>query len=106
MNEASDASSFPVPCCTYSGEDAAFWLPTEPGMSDEQLGGVFLMSLLRGMTSAMRREPRGGVSCDISPTSIMALLGEARGVAVGPVVYAHNCCGSPVTLPSCVSKEC
>jgi hypothetical protein len=81
--------------CTDNGECADFWLKPEPGMNDLQLGGLFVFSMLRGLSSAMKGHRRAGVSCDIHPTSLLAILGEARGIAVGPVVYAPNLCRTP-----------
>lgn len=81
-----------LPGCSGTGERNAMWLMPEPGMNDAQKGGLFVMSLFRGLSSAMKAEPQAGSSCDIHPTSILAMAGQARGVAVGPVVYAPNTC--------------
>lgn len=78
--------------CTDNGEHADFWLTPEPGMNDLQLGGLVVFSLLRGLSSAMKGQRRGGASCDIHPQSLICLIGEAKGVAIGPVVYAPNLC--------------
>lgn len=86
--------------CTATGENADFWYKFEPGMNDRQKGGLFLFSLLRGLSQTMRGCRRAGVSCDVHPTSILALLGKSRGIAVGPVVYVPNSCRQDAR-PSC-----
>lgn len=80
--------------CTDNGERASFWLKTRPEDTDTQKAGLLLFSLLRGLTSAMKGEPMGGASCDIHPTSILAIAGEVHGIAIGPVVYVPNTCWS------------
>lgn len=89
-----------IPHCTSTGERAGFWLTPKPGMDDLQMGGLVVFSLLRGLSSAMKREPQAGASCDIHPHSLLAIAGEARGVAVGPVVYAPHLCREPLPRPS------
>ena len=90
-----DAEALEVKTCTDNGEDADFWLKPESGMSDKQMGGLLLLSLARGLASAMKGRRQGGTTCDISERSLLALIGKARGVAVGPVVYMPNCCQAP-----------
>lgn len=90
----------PVACCDITGEKAGFWLKPEPGMDDRQIGGLFLLSVLRGLGSAMKGEPQCGVSCDIHPDSILAIAGRARGVPVGPVVFVPNAC-LDLSSPTC-----
>lgn len=80
--------------CTHDGR-ADFWLETQPGMSDMQMGASFAFSLLRGFSRLMKGRPLGGTSCDISENSILAIAGKARGVAVGPTIYAANACAAP-----------
>jgi hypothetical protein len=83
-----------VKTCVDNGEKADFWLETRPGDTDKQKMGILLFSLLRGLSSAMKGKRRGGASCDIHPKSLISLIGEAKGIAVGPVIYASNCCSA------------
>jgi hypothetical protein len=87
------APTDPDALCTHDGR-ADFWLLPEPGMTDKQVGGLFLMSLMRGLSNACNGRPMGGASCDVHENSIVAIAGRARGVAVGPTVYVRGACSA------------
>lgn len=75
-------------------------------MSDAQKGGLLLVSLFRGLSRAMEGPPLGGSGCDISEDSILAVAGRARGIAVGPTVYAQDACAAPAAAWSgCTGHE-
>lgn len=100
MTIIADCEANPVRCIADNGEHADFWLLPKPGDDDRQKAGLLFFSVLRGLSSAMKGQRRAGVSCDIHPTSLIVLIGEARGVAVGPVVYAPNTCSGLIGVQS------